>query len=501
MQARLFEPPVLEQLGADAGPLPSSLRRPVPPLAPLPERHTLDVKDPSSLEAPAFGDLSDRCFRVVLLTSHTEKVVEETLEEELGEEFRPWSLQRSVFAPRLKESDAKAFYDSEVSLMQMMSVDWSRVAAKDKFQQFLAREDKTWGRGKVFGEKRAGADVLEEVRRTLAKHYGAIVSAFMYYASVGTGGEFTMQLNEYSLFLEECKIPDNDRKSRAKRSDLDTIFIVCNFNEDKSTEHVNDTNSLVRFEFLEALVRIACAKHGHRCGAKCTSPEEAVEELCTSEVTKRLPIGALVDSNDFRRERLYYQEVDKAFYNHLPLLKAIYSRFRGPKDGRRRAKLLRLEDWMKFVTAARLVGDPLDPDFAMRDARLCYIWSRMVVYDEIGDVARHESLTFVDFLEALGRVAELRALPSYDELERSGYGTSAFDYSQKARENVSLVMQRRPSVELGAPPTRPLHEKVNILLQYIFHELDFSPIYGQSYQLDLDRLMKMVQAKDAELGP
>ena len=39
------------------------------------------------------------------------------------------------------------------------------------------------------------------------------------------------------------------------------------------------------------------------------------------------------------------------------------------------------------------------------------MWSRMIVIDYIKDFERHISITMVDFLEALGRLADIKALP------------------------------------------------------------------------------------------
>ncbi len=60
-----------------------------------------------------------------------------------------------------------------------------------------------------------------------------------------------------------------------RRSDADTIFIVSNFQPDKSSQAaaVNDEHALMRFEFLEAVVRIAVAKYGK---VRCASWREPV---------------------------------------------------------------------------------------------------------------------------------------------------------------------------------------------------------------------------------
>lgn len=61
-----------------------------------------------------------------------------------------------------------------------------------------------------------------------------------------------------------------------------------------------------------------------------------------------------------------------------------------------------------------------DPLVTLQDAILTYQWSRMYVLDEIKDYSRYTSLTFVDFLEALGRTADMKSLPSAQELEEAG---------------------------------------------------------------------------------
>ena len=59
------------------------------------------------------------------------------------------------------------------------------------------------------------------------------------------------------------QIPDADSPN-IKRSDCDTIFIVANFQPDKRAPAalVNDEHALMRFEFLETVVRLAVAKYG-----------------------------------------------------------------------------------------------------------------------------------------------------------------------------------------------------------------------------------------------
>jgi hypothetical protein len=78
----------------------------------------------------------------------------------------------------------------------------------------------------------------------------------MYYAT-GGNDPYHMPLNSFTSFLDDAAIPDPDSLS-IKRSDCDTIFIVCNFQPDKNSPDVavNDEHAMMRFEFLEAIVRL-----------------------------------------------------------------------------------------------------------------------------------------------------------------------------------------------------------------------------------------------------
>ncbi len=79
---------------------------------------------------------------------------------------------------------------------------------------------------------------------------------FTYYASLGGNDPYHMPLNAFTSFLDDCNIPDPESQA-IKRSDCDTIFIVCNFQPDKKSAEaaVNDEHALMRYEFMEVFVR------------------------------------------------------------------------------------------------------------------------------------------------------------------------------------------------------------------------------------------------------
>lgn len=67
---------------------------------------------------------------------------------------------------------------------------------------------------------------------------------------------------------------------------------------------------------------------------------------------------------------------------------------------------------MKLLDSLGLVDD----QFTLQDGMLVYMWSRMTTIDEIRDFAKYESLLFIDFLEALGHIADMKILPLASDL-------------------------------------------------------------------------------------
>lgn len=101
---------------------------------------------------------------------------------------------------------------------------------------------------------------------------------------------------------------------------------------------VGTDNVLFRFEWIEALTRIAVAKYGR--AAAGLPPDQAVERLIEHNLMPRMAVGARTELNAFRTHRLYNEDVDALLQRHEGLLQALYSRWRlRPADGGLRTKV------------------------------------------------------------------------------------------------------------------------------------------------------------------
>eukprot|EP00798_Chlamydomonas_sp_ICE-L_P023776 gene23776-9335_t len=254
----------------------------------------------------------------------------------------------------------------------------------------------------------------------------------------------------------------------------------------------------MRYEFLEALVRLAIAKYGR--GQATEDVAEAVKMILEKNIAANLPAYATLKTNDFRKERLYNEEVDLVLKKHNVMLKALYSRYRmKPAGGGLRTKSLKIEGWGQLMADAKLV----DSQFTLVDSNMAFLWSRMLTIDEIKDYGKYTSLTFVDFLEALGRMADMKSLPSESELNEAGY-ENILDWSLEKERMDSVGEQQahaegeagqsldifriRDSAGVLKPKPRPLR-------------LYYDPSNPDGSVFNHDQLLKLVKKIDKDMGP
>ena len=132
--------------------------------------------------------------------------------------------------------------------------------------------------------------------------------------------------------------------------------------------------------------------------------------------------------------------------------------------------MLRMESWLWLLEATRL----LDTEFGVQQAQLCFLWSRMLVVDEIKDFDRHVALSFVDFLEALARVAEIKTLPGYSDLEDAGWVLQHADNDEPACGNRVKLDHRLKTCDTmcGSAARYDIHWKhacASCKPMYVFH--------------------------------
>ena len=123
----------------------------------------------------------------------------------------------------------------------------------------------------------------------------------------------------------------------------------------------------------------------------------------------QVPREAKQDPDEYRKWRLYREDVDIIFKDHEKALRGIYLcySYHTMNHARLGIKRLRrdffLDSWQAFLSDGGIF-DHTEVDRV--EAKLCFLWSRMIVTDEYSRV-KESTLTFIGFLEAIARLSDV----------------------------------------------------------------------------------------------
>ena len=199
-------------------------------------------------------------------------------------------------------------------------------------------------------------------------------------------------------------------------------------------------------------------------------PSEAIQRLIDKNIMPNLESSpeASIDSNDFRRTRLYTENVDQVLKANLKMLKTLFKGACKQKRGSRE-KRMSVEEYNRLLATL----DLFDEDFTKREGTLTFRWSQMSVSDEVRNVLEYRTILFTDFMEALGRVADLKSFPTREEIAafneddtNSNYGILDYLFDITVSRKGDAYPDRQ-SQELSAPKTQPLAYKLECLLAVI----------------------------------
>jgi len=138
-----------------------------------------------------------------------------------------------------------------------------------------------------------------------------------------------------------------------KYQDLVRMFVSTNFEEDSKTEEAeaNDDDALVRFEFLEIVVRASFGKY--ISSKRLNDSSDSVKKLLEDDIIPGLPPEAKTDPNDFRRDSLYNFEVEKVLKSNRDFFSALFKLYKA----RDKTKYFSVEHWMNLLESTKLLGD------------------------------------------------------------------------------------------------------------------------------------------------
>eukprot|EP00210_Caulerpa_lentillifera_P005165 g4937.t1 len=337
---------------------------------------------------------------------------------------------------------------------------------------------------------------VQEIKDELSEKSDILRASFIYYSMrngpANSGSILQLSLQQWLAFAQECDVLDS-KSTGVKSTDLVRMFVSTNFEEDSKTEEseANDDDALVRFEFLEIIIRASFGKY--ISSKQLNDSSDSVKKLLEDSIIPNLPMEAKVDPNEFRKERFYTPEMDMEIRRNYSFLKGIFKLYKA-KD---KTKYFAIEHWISFLESSNLIGPHTGVE--RPEAKLVFAWSQMAIIDELKKRHRALSLMFFDFIEAVARLADLISPPIKTELtklaaraDEDGESSDVFEYYNKVKSG-ELEAERRSSQGLYGVPTRPLHEKFTLLVDYLVESLKL--VWGGTSKDQLTERMKKLATK------
>ena len=243
-------------------------------------------------------------------------------------------------------------------------------------------------------------------------HYTLIKALFKQYASLSSSLDvFSMGWNCFTDFTNNADIPD----ASVNRAALDMTFIGCNVGGPVDAKR-NPKKLLCRFQFMDAIFKLATAKFKSQGGAPKVPPEQC--RLMLEGHVAPLAIREELDQVEpWRARRLYNEECDELLKSHLPQLTKIFARFSGQENVPGEASTMCVSEYISLIENAQLVTS----EFTGREAKLAYCRAMETEADEL-KTDEHRRMGFLEFLECIARVADTMDLAWLWQAEHGGDG-------------------------------------------------------------------------------
>eukprot|EP00943_MAST-04B_sp_MAST-4B-sp1_P006355 g6355.t1 len=319
-------------------------------------------------------------------------------------------LPTSVFSERANLSDSKGFFDTDEFYERVCEADFHYCPRVRRMV-----ED--------------NPDDYEKIKAIVADSYRYVREAFRYHVAESASDSFEMSWMDFTTFAKHCKIvdPSEEEHGGFTFTDLDSIWILVNCHENNDMVKSHHIRYLSRFEFLEAIIRIAVAKYGTNDAGQPRLVSSAVDTLIEANIKQHYKT---MDANTFRRLKLYHPRTNKVIADNersIRLAFKTYAKFQSRKDKYTRKHTIKnggiafADDpncltKIQFVELLHAGGVFEDRRRLKKDAFRVFIYSQNTTLDEFqrskDSSLRDDSKTlcYPEFLEALARLSEINHL-------------------------------------------------------------------------------------------
>ncbi|CAI2371034.1 unnamed protein product [Moneuplotes crassus] len=283
----------------------------------------------------------------------------------------PWNVNKSVF---------RTYQDSTDSLIsRCFEFDWDCCKVKNTIRNNTERA---------------------LIKKFLKQNYRALVECYRHYSAVAPSGLIpSIGTNVLGDIVNNFENELVDYKS-LKLSDIDLEFISTKAGGKTKHEFIPE-RQLVRFQFMEVLVRISIIKY-FKSGLLKTM-EEAIK-TCFQE--HFLTYLNSFDSRTWRLTKLWTEDCDKTYKRYHSVIAKLYNKYSGKYALPGDPHYMSIDEFFELVCDTKVVND----DFGQREIGALFNLSMMLRVNEI-DQDKHINMTYVEFLEGIARLATRLKIP------------------------------------------------------------------------------------------
>lgn len=283
-----------------------------------------------------------------------------------------------------KKARGKTFFsgferDDDKMLRKCLETDWSRA----KISRIVPEVER------------------EDVQLLLQAHYKRITAIYRILSADGVTGESGMGVSQ--LALADTMIGAGLGDDEVTRiSDLDRLFIsakVMPMEMKQAQLAVRSDKSLVRYQFLEFLLRLASQRYVQ------TGAAQTMVDAVGRVLDALGPLGSAraADLEAFFHA-LHTEAVDDVYQRNLDVLQAVFQKYSGrltPPGQTKFMSLIEFQDLMEAISA-------YDKEFTSKRSAIAFRMGLMTQADESFS-SRFQEMTFVEFQHAVGAIVFLRS--------------------------------------------------------------------------------------------
>eukprot|EP00930_Biecheleria_cincta_P042856 TRINITY_DN29493_c0_g1_i1.p1 TRINITY_DN29493_c0_g1~~TRINITY_DN29493_c0_g1_i1.p1 ORF type:complete len:1004 (-),score=210.82 TRINITY_DN29493_c0_g1_i1:50-3061(-) len=231
-------------------------------------------------------------------------------------------------------------------------------------------------------------------------HYADFLRIYRRCAAQSTNGasSFGVAMTVASELLAAAGVVD---ERFCRLADVDTMFIAARVREKGPTAKpfvVKASDTVLRFQFLEFLLRVAVARYAKT--GEAASPAEALDRLFQALRTE-----AERESGELKEflTNFHTEPCDTVLKKHQSLLRSVYSCNSGRFDAPGAEKMMSAKEFEDLLATAGAFNDA----FPQREAMHAFALGMQLYPDELFEVAALR-MSFLEFLHGLGACVQLR---------------------------------------------------------------------------------------------